>query len=190
MIGKMATTMIDDFTPWVDILSSSLALSVSERVSSEASNIMRSIIWSGYFVISDRYNNAMKKSFQNPTNANKPIVASTAFDSGSTIRTSTMKSFAPSRYADSCKLSGIVRKNARMTNTFQALMMAGTTIARREFINPTALTMRNVGIMPPLKNIVKTNNLEIKPAVCSFFNDSGYAVRLVTINTESVPVTA
>ena len=112
-----------------------------------------------------------------------------ALAQGTMMRKRMVKSPAPSRRADSSRLCGMARKEVRITIMFQVLITPGRMTAIRVLYNPTPLTTRNLGIMPPEKYMVNTTS-----SVNSFLNislgrDSVYAPRQEKKMLSTVPTT-
>ena len=57
---------------------------------------------------------------------------------------------------DSSSSLGMPEKKVRIRIRFQVLTAPGSTMPHKVSTSPSDRTTRNVGIMPPLKNIVKT----------------------------------
>ena len=79
-------------------------------------------------------------------------------ESGRTIRKKMTRSLQPSSEADSTSSKGMVdSKNVRMMMRLYVLTAVGRISAHIVLSRCSRCTMRNVGIMPPVKNIVNTN---------------------------------
>ncbi|MNL63328.1 hypothetical protein D3C87_1874570 [compost metagenome] len=76
--------------------------------------------------------------------------------SGKMILNSMMKSFAPSIWADSTRLSGIPWNAVLRIIRFQVAIAPGMIKAHNESIKPRFLTNKKLGISPPPKNMVNT----------------------------------
>ncbi len=79
-------------------------------------------------------------------------------ESGSTMRKKITISLQPSSEADSTSSNGIVdSKNVRIMIRLYVLTAVGSTMAQIVFRRFSRCTIKNVGIMPPVKNMVNTN---------------------------------
>src|SRR5699024_2288165 len=104
------------------------------------------------------------------------IVAIEGFASGNIIFLKIKKSPAPSILADSSKLIGRPWKKLRIIIILKAFTAIGKIIAHNVSISPSELTTKNVGIIPPLNNIVNTTAKLIKRLPGKYDLDKPYAI--------------
>src|SRR5690625_4392744 len=110
-------------------------------------------------------------------------------DRGRTILKRIPKSLHPSILADSSKLSGKFRKKVLKMIILNTLIVTGIISAANESNNPVCLTTINVGINPPLNNIVNTIKKLIARRPTKSFLERPYAVSTEKNILQMVPTT-
>ncbi len=95
----------------------------------------------------------------------------------------------PSIKAASCISYGKLSKKERITIILYTFTMPGIIITQGELIRLICWYTRYVGIRPPLKNIVKTNIIEMILRPTKSRLDSGYAIAIVPARFKRVPAT-
>lgn len=117
------------------------------------------------------------------------MVAIAGIEQGSTIRNNTPKSLHPSIFADSSKPTGrFIKKLLRMI-ILNAFIETGITRANNVFIRPVCCTTKKVGIIPPLKSIVKIMKNIINLLPTRSLLDNPYAVKTDRNMLHAVPPT-
>ena len=88
-------------------------------------------------------------------------------------------SLAPSSTADSYSARGIARKKLIRISSSIVQIALGSTMAPTVSVSPSDFTTMNVGITPPLKNMVNMISPMNTLLPVRFGLESGYAVRMV-----------
>src|SRR5690625_4045565 len=113
----------------------------------------------------------------------------TGLDNGNMILQKTPISEHPSIFAASSNSSGIFSKKLFTIIKLNGLIATGKIKAQIESSNPKFFTTTYVGIIPPLKTMVKITKFKNRFLPPKCFWESGYAIVNVSDKLTSVPKT-